>query len=65
MLDELNTKSGNKFDRSYPQVQIVNPSNGNSYLNNESRESHSENIRKHEEREKPLFAITLIVDTDK
>ena len=64
MLDELNTVSGKEFDRNCPSVQIVDPSNGNSFIDNTSRESHPENVREHEEREKQLFSITLNVDTD-
>jgi hypothetical protein len=65
MLDELNTVSGNEFDRSYPNVQIVFPSNKNSFCDKKVRESHPENGLTLRERRKYFFSITLNVDTDK
>jgi len=64
ILDELNTVSGNEFDRSYPYVQIVYPSNQNTYLDNQHAESHQKNRLTYKQRGKYLFTITLNVDAD-
>jgi hypothetical protein len=63
MLDVLNTVSGNEFDRSYPYVQIIYPSNQNTNLDNKGNGSHPENGLTDRERGKYFFAITLNVDT--
>lgn len=63
MLDVLNTVSGNEFDRSYPYVQIIYPSNQNTNLDNKGNGSHPENELTYRERRKYFFAITLNVDT--
>lgn len=62
MLDVLNPVSGNEFDRSYPNVQIIYPSNENSYTDGNS--SHPENRSAHSAKRKFLFAISLNVDDD-
>lgn len=64
MLDELNTVSGNEFDRSYPFVQIVYPSNEDSSSDNNGNRSHPENGLTNRERRKYLFTISLNVDAD-
>ena len=64
MLDVVNTVSGNELDRSYPYVQIVNPSSMNAYLNIIANESHPENRLTHNERRKYLSTITLNLDAD-
>jgi len=64
MLDVSDTLSGNEFDRSYPYVQIVYPSNQNTYLDNQHAESHPENRLTYKQRGKYLFTITLNVDAD-
>lgn len=64
MLDVSNTVSGNEFDRSYPFVQIVYPSNENSIPDNNGNRSHPENGLTNRERKKYLFTISLNVDTD-
>ena len=63
-LNELNTVNGNEFDRRYPYVQIVYPSNMISYLDNKANESHPENGLTHKERRKYLFTITLNPDAN-
>jgi len=42
MLDVLDTVSRKEFDRSYPYVQILDPSDMNSYHDNQPAESHPE-----------------------
>ena len=64
MLDVVNTVSGNEFDRSYPYIQIVEPSIMHSYLVNKANESHPENRLTHKEKRKYFSAITLNLDTD-
>ena len=64
MLDELNTVSGNEFDRSYPFVQIVYPSNEDSSSDNNGNRSHPENGLTNRERRKYIFTISLNVDAD-
>lgn len=64
ILDKLNTVNGNEFDRSFPYVQIVYPPNQNTYLDNQTAESHPENGLTYRERKKYLFTITLNVDPD-
>jgi hypothetical protein len=61
ILDKLNTVSGNEFDKSYPYVQIIYPSNPN--LDNKGNGSYPENELTYRERRKYFFAITLNVDT--
>ncbi|MBE0572959.1 MAG: hypothetical protein IH618_15560 [Ignavibacteriaceae bacterium] len=64
LLDISNTVSGNEFDRIYPFVQIVYPSNENSIPDNNGNRSHPENGLTNRERRKYLFTISLNVDTD-
>lgn len=64
MLDIVNTVSENEFDRSYPKVQIVYPSNENSYPATNDNRSHPENGLTIKERRKYLFTISLNVDAD-
>lgn len=65
MLDMLNTVSGNKYDRSYPCVQIIYPSDMNSYIDNRAATKfHPENGLKHKERKKNPFTISLNLDTE-
>jgi hypothetical protein len=64
MLDELNTVSGNEFDRSYPYVQIIYPSDMNSCQGNRDAGSHPENRLSHKERRKYFSTITLNLDPD-
>lgn len=63
ILDRLNTVSGNEFDRSCPQVQIVYPLNQNSYPDKKDTESYPENGLTYSERRKYLYTITLNVDS--
>ena len=64
MLDIPDTVSGNEFDRSYPYVQIVFPSNENSYGNEKVSENHPENGLAIRERRKHFCSIALNVDSD-
>ena len=64
MLDDVNTVSGNEFDRSCPRVQIVYPLGMNSYPDNKVSESHPENGVTHVERRKCFSTITLNLDAD-
>ena len=64
MLDVPNTINGNEFDRSYPYVQIVIPSNENSYCDEKVRENHPENGLTNRERRKYFCSIALNVDSD-
>ena len=50
MLDILDTVNGEEFDRSYPCVQIIYPSDMNSCQDNRDAESHPENGLTHRER---------------
>ena len=64
MLDVLDTVSRKEYDRDYPCVQIIYPSNENSYLDNKVTESHPENGLLNKKREKQLFTITLNAVSD-
>ena len=64
MLDVLDTANVNEFDRSHPYVQIIYPSDMNSYFDNKAAESHPENGLTHRERKKYFFTISLNVDAD-
>ena len=64
MLDVPNTINGNEFDRSYPYVQIVYPSNEDSFSDNNDNRSHPENGLTPSERRKYFFSIALNFDSD-
>jgi|GEM_PF-1927742 hypothetical protein len=64
MLDLVNTISENETTRVYPIVQIVDPSNKNSYQDVEAIKSRIENTIKFEEKREGLFTITLNIDED-
>ena len=64
ILDVLDTVSGKEFDKSYPYVQIIYPSDMNSYHDNRVAGSHPENGLTHKERKKYLFTISLNLDAD-
>lgn len=64
MLDVLDSVSWKEFDRSYPCVQIIYPSDKNSYQDNRASENHPENGLTHNERKKYLFTISLNLDAD-
>jgi hypothetical protein len=64
ILDELNTINGNEFDRSYPYVQIVYPSNEDSFSDNNDNRSHLENGLANREERKYFCSIALNVDSD-
>ena len=59
MLDVFNTKSENKITNEGPYVQIVDPSNQNSYQANKAISSLMERCLKIEENRKHLFTIIL------
>jgi len=64
MLDVVNAVNENELERSYPYVQIVNPSSMNAYLDIKANESHPENGLTHKERRKYFSTITLNLDAD-
>jgi hypothetical protein len=64
MLDLVNTISENEKTGVYPIVQIVYPSNKNSFHNVEAIKRHIESTIKFEEKRENLFTITLNVDED-
>lgn len=63
-LDLANTISENETTKGYPNVQIVYPSNKNSFHNVEAIKSRIESLIKFEEKRNNLFTITLNVDVD-
>ena len=64
MLDLVNTINQNETTRDYPIVQIVDPSNINSFHNIEVIKSRVERMIKFEEKREDLFTITLNIDED-
>ena len=61
MLDLVNTISENETTKGYPIVQIVDPSNKNSFQNFEDIKSRIESLIKIVEKRNNLFTITLNV----
>jgi hypothetical protein len=64
MLDLENTRNENETTKGYPIVQIVDPSNINSFHNIEVIKSRVERMIKFEEKREHLFKITLNIDED-
>ena len=63
-LDVLNTKSENEFAKACPSVQIVDPSNMNSYQNIKEIKSRVGSVLKLEEKRNHLFTVTLNIEAD-